>query len=84
MLACKMRTSLRKTNDIIIACAVLHNIAIESKLDLNDEPDPSLGVPELVQPEPCAQPEHGRRTVRLGGMLLLRDISKLSYASFFL
>ncbi len=57
VLASKMRTNLRTTNNIIIACAVLHNIAVENNLNLNDEPE--IPLPDLVQPVPHEQAEHG-------------------------
>ncbi|RUM30001.1 MAG: hypothetical protein DSY42_05315 [Aquifex sp.] len=55
ILSCKTRTNLRTANNIIVACAVLHNIAIESKLNLEEEEIPL----QELQPVPHAQAEHG-------------------------
>ena len=53
----KMRTNLRTANNIIIACAVLHNIALESRLDLIQESENVL--PDAVGLVPHALAEDG-------------------------
>lgn len=53
ILECKMRTNLRTANNIITAWAVFHNMAIESRLNLIEEPENVL--PDAIKLVPHVQ-----------------------------
>ena len=66
ILGCKMRTNFRTTNNIITACAVFHSMAIESRLNLIE--DPVNVLPDAMELVSHVQVEHGPG--RVEGMLL--------------